>query len=128
MASTGVKTQQFLAKAVGIKLNTDSNSEGLTRGESVFSLQTADTFVEPEPTSGEWIREHIPSGQDVVAYARSLFPFTYWIGRYNLQWLIGDLVAGNSPLGFWDQWLTSASRHHDWRRCGAARDGICPTG
>lgn len=27
-------------------------------------------------------------------YADSLFPFTKWIGSYNLQWFTGDLIAG----------------------------------
>lgn len=99
MASTGVKRGHFLAKVLGIKLNNGASSDDLTRGESILSVQTADSFVEPEPTSAEWIQHLIPSGHDVVAYARSLFPFTYWIGRYNLQWLIGDLVAGRSSLG-----------------------------
>jgi solute carrier family 26 (sodium-independent sulfate anion transporter), member 11 len=108
MASAGVKTGHFLAKVLGIKLNNDLNSDDLARGESVLSAQTADSFIEREPTSGEWIRHLIPGRHDLVGYARSLFPFTYWIGQYNLQWLLGDLVAGNSPIFvFWNQWLTS---------------------
>lgn len=95
MSSTATKAGHFAAKALGIKLQyRDEIQEDLTRGESVFSVQTADTFVEQEPTTGEWVREVIPNGQQMIAYGRSLFPFTYWIGRYNLQWLIGDLVAG----------------------------------
>jgi solute carrier family 26 (sodium-independent sulfate anion transporter), member 11 len=100
MASARVKTGHFLAKVLGIKLNNGLDSDTLTRGESAFSVQTGDTYIEREPTTGEWIQDIIPNGHDLVAYARSLFPFTYWIGRYNLQWLLGDLVAGNSPLLF----------------------------
>jgi solute carrier family 26 (sodium-independent sulfate anion transporter), member 11 len=99
MASARVKTGHFLAKILGIKLNYEGSPDDLTRGESVLSVQTADSFVEREPTSEEWVRHVLPNGHDLVAYARSLFPFTYWIGRYNLQWLIGDLVAGRSSLG-----------------------------
>jgi solute carrier family 26 (sodium-independent sulfate anion transporter), member 11 len=91
-----IKTGHFLAKILGIKLDNGVGSEDLTRGESAFSVQTIDSYMEPEPTSSEWIRGIIPNGHDLVAYARSLFPFTYWIGRYNLQWLLGDLVAGKS--------------------------------
>ncbi len=95
MTSPSAKTGHFLAKALGIKLQyRDEIPDDLTRGESVLSVQTADTFVEEQPTSAEWVRETLPSGHDFVVYARSLFPFTYWIGRYNLQWLMGDLVAG----------------------------------
>lgn len=95
MPTTAEKAGHFLAKALGIKLQyRDEIQEDLTRGESVFSVQSADTFVEQQPTSAEWIREVIPNGHDLITYGRSLFPFTYWIGRYNLQWLLGDLVAG----------------------------------
>jgi sodium-independent sulfate anion transporter 11 len=95
MASARVKIGHFLAKVLGIKLN---NGNDLTRGESVFSVQTVDSFVEPEPTSREWVQDHLPGRHDLVNYTRSLFPFTYWIGRYNLQWFLGDLVAGKSSL------------------------------
>jgi hypothetical protein len=130
MASASVKTGHFLAKVLGIKLNNAPDSDSLTRGESVFSVQSANSYIEREPTSGEWVRDRIPGPHDVVAYARSLFPFTYWIGRYNLQWFLGDMVAGNSPclFVFWNELLTRTQRHHDWRCCGAARDGLCRAG
>lgn len=100
MPSTSTKVGHLLAKVLGIDLNyrDEIPEETLTRGESVLSVQTTDTYVEQQPTSAEWIRETLPSGKDLIAYTRSLFPFTYWIGRYNLQWLAGDLVAGESCL------------------------------
>lgn len=95
MTNERVKTGHILAKVLGIKLQYRKEiPEDLTRGESVFSIQTADTFVEDQPTSAEWVREALPSGHDLVQYCRSLFPFLSWIGRYNLQWFFGDLVAG----------------------------------
>ncbi|CAO1623434.1 unnamed protein product [Parajaminaea phylloscopi] len=33
-------------------------------------------------------------GSRLAAYLDSLFPFTKWIGSYNLQWLVGDVIAG----------------------------------
>ena len=94
MAAT--KVGHGLAKALGIKLNyrDELNNQEILRGESVFSIQTADTFVEEEPRSIEWIQDTLPGPQELVAYCRSLFPFLSWIGSYNLQWLFGDLVAG----------------------------------
>lgn len=93
MAAT--KIGHGLAKVLGIKLDYRNElDDEIRRGESVFSSKTADTYVETEPTSAEWIRETIPSRHEMGVYARSLFPFTHWIGRYNLQWLAGDLVAG----------------------------------
>ncbi|KAE8452139.1 hypothetical protein EG329_001606 [Mollisiaceae sp. DMI_Dod_QoI] len=92
---SATKIGHGLAKVLGIKLNYRNElDEDIHRGESVFSTNTADTYVEEEPTSIEWVRETLPSGPELIVYARSLFPFTHWIGRYNLQWLAGDLVAG----------------------------------
>ncbi|KAG4033457.1 hypothetical protein MFRU_005g04610 [Monilinia fructicola] len=94
MAAT--KIGHGLAKALGIKLNyrDELNSQEILRGESVFSIQTADTFVEEEPTTLEWFQDTLPDRHELAAYVRSLFPFLSWIGCYNLQWLFGDLVAG----------------------------------
>ncbi|KAK6842132.1 hypothetical protein PG987_002992 [Apiospora arundinis] len=84
-----------LAKVLGIKLDApESSRDEVTRGESVFSTQTTDSFVEDQPTSVEWLSELVPTGDEVYAYIKSLFPFLSWIGFYNVQWLLGDLVAG----------------------------------
>ncbi|KAJ5086047.1 hypothetical protein N7532_010818 [Penicillium argentinense] len=93
------KVGNALAKGLGIKVayrDPMGANDPVTRGESTFSVGTVDTYSynEPEPTSVEWIREITPSFKQFVNYLISLFPFLNWIGRYNLQWLIGDLVAG----------------------------------
>ncbi|PYI03657.1 sulfate transporter [Aspergillus sclerotiicarbonarius CBS 121057] len=94
------KVGHGLAKALGIKLPyrdpLGAHADPVTRGESTFSYGTIDTYsyLEPEPTSGEWIREVWPSRRDVAEYFYRLFPFLSWITRYNLQWFYGDLVAG----------------------------------
>ncbi|CAF9908918.1 MAG: Sulfate permease 2 [Alectoria fallacina] len=90
------KVGHGLAKVLGIKLQyrNPTGQEALTRGESVFSVSTADTFVEEEPTSLEWISQVAPTPRTFANWAYHLFPFTHWIGRYNGTWLIGDLVAG----------------------------------
>lgn len=106
MAAT--KVGHALAKVLGIKLQYRNElNEEIRRGESVFSSQTADSYVENEPRSEEWVREVLPSGHDLVQYCRSLFPFLNWIGRYNLQWLAGDLVAG--MYSFSVKWIFSDS-------------------
>lgn len=96
MASTSSKIGHGLAKVLGIDLHyrNETGSDRVTRGESVFSVTSADQYTEQEPTAREWIEEIIPSRQELGDYVYSLFPFIHWIGRYNLQWLIGDLVAG----------------------------------
>ena len=38
--------------------------------------------------------DHLPSPSEFGQYCLDLIPFTRWIHRYNLQWLIGDLIAG----------------------------------
>lgn len=102
MASTTTKIGHGLAKVLGIQLHyrNETGSERVTRGESVFTIDSADTYVEHEPTAREWLHEVIPNGHELAEYFYSLFPFVHWITRYNLQWLIGDLVAGmlNSQL------------------------------
>ncbi|KAF2442254.1 sulfate permease-like protein [Karstenula rhodostoma CBS 690.94] len=96
MASTSTKVTHGLAKVLGIDLHYrhETGSERVTRGESVFSIGSADTYVEQEPTAWEWICDITPNGQSLKRYFISLFPFLRWITRYNTQWLIGDLVAG----------------------------------
>ncbi|EOD48737.1 putative sulfate permease protein [Neofusicoccum parvum UCRNP2] len=92
MASQQVTTG--LAKILGIKLDERETADKLTRGESVFSVSSADNYVEEEPTVKEWFQSVTPSGHDLFNYVKGLFPFLHWIGHYNLQWLYGDLVAG----------------------------------
>lgn len=109
---TATKIGHVLAKGLGIKLQYRDplgSTEPLTRGESVFSTGTADTYVEPEPTSAEWIYEHTPTWHDILNYFISLFPFLTWIGRYNLQWFLGDLVAGKSCANV--NWLLVCGCH-----------------
>lgn len=89
------KVGHGLAKVLGIKLEKHNPpEEQLTRGESAYSVDTADTYYEPEPTTADWFRDLNPGAKGIWAYIYSLFPFTHWIMRYNLQWFIGDLVAG----------------------------------
>jgi solute carrier family 26 (sodium-independent sulfate anion transporter), member 11 len=95
MASTSTKVGHGLAKVLGIRLNErQAENDALTRGESTFTNGSGDTYIEEEPRAIDWIRELIPDPSWYGTYARNLFPFTRWIMRYNLQWLIGDLVAG----------------------------------
>jgi sodium-independent sulfate anion transporter 11 len=92
MASLQSKIGHGLAKGLGIKL--DYRNDAVTRGESTYSVSTADSYVEEEPRTIDWIKDLFPTRKEWLTYLRSLFPFTRWIMRYNTQWLIGDLVAG----------------------------------
>lgn len=87
------KIGHALAKGLGIKVERPvAYQDEVTRGESVFSSD--DTWVEEPPHTLDVFRELVPTGKETVDYIVSLFPFLSWIGRYNAQWLIGDLVAG----------------------------------
>lgn len=90
------KTGHALAKIFGIKLQyRDSDvQDPVRRGESVFSVASADTYVESEPTTADFVREMTPSKQTMINYGKGLFPFVHWAPFYNLQWFYGDLVAG----------------------------------
>ncbi|KAL2863859.1 SLC26/SulP family anion transporter [Aspergillus lucknowensis] len=84
------------AKVLRLKVPGKEQADPVTRGESTFSVGTFETYsyVEPEPTAGEWLAELVPSWEQVGLYFYRLFPFLAWITRYNLQWFIGDMVAG----------------------------------
>lgn len=83
-------------------------------------------YYEHEPTVGDWFRRHTPTAPQVRRYIWSLFPFLHWIGYYNVQWLIGDLVAGEqSPSKIKDvQRLTPLGRNYCWRRGHSTGYGI----
>jgi sodium-independent sulfate anion transporter 11 len=95
MSTSLTKAGHGLARVLGIKLNyRNQEGDGVTRGESTFSVDTAETYVEEEPTTLEWLHEVMPDGHTAANYVRNLFPFTKWILRYNTQWFMGDLIAG----------------------------------
>lgn len=95
MVSSSTRVGHSLAKALRIELDRQAGTnDPLTRGESTYSVSTADTYVEEEPLTIDYIKEVLPTGETAARYVHNLFPFTRWILRYNLQWLLGDLVAG----------------------------------
>ncbi|EOR04736.1 Sulfate permease 2 [Wallemia ichthyophaga EXF-994] len=85
------KIDKFLQK-LGIE-RPEGEHDRVTRGESIAS-NFADPFVEPDPTVGEWFQEKLPNRHEFGQYCLDLLPFLRWVHRYNLQWLIGDLIAG----------------------------------
>lgn len=129
MASTSTKIGHGLAKVLGIDLHyrNETGSDRVTRGESVFTIDSADSYVEHEPTAREWLHEVIPTGRELGEYAASLFPFVHWITRYNVQWLIGDLVAGEYCSSSKCIYLICC-RYYRRCCCGSAIYGICQIG
>lgn len=66
--------------------------------EKAPSITNADLYIEEEPTVGEFLREITPSVHAIGEYFYNLFPFLSWVGKYNLIWFVGDMVAGKSQL------------------------------
>lgn len=56
------------------------------------------TYHEDDPSVAEWFRDLIPSSAGVAEYVSELFPSAHWVRRYNVQWLIGDLIAGKPSI------------------------------
>ena len=83
-----------LAWIFQVDTNNPAKADPVSRGESVFSVQSADSYVEEEPTVGQWFAQFAPTGKGTARYFRNLFPIINWMPYYNLQWLAGDLVAG----------------------------------
>lgn len=52
---------------------------------------------EADPTVLNWLKDVCPSRSQSLHYLIQLFPFLNWIKYYNLQWLVGDLIAGIHP-------------------------------
>lgn len=86
-------TRSAIAKAFGVHQDPNDRSRKGDMGENVAPVGV-EPFAECEPTVDVWLRNQVPTKQDMIDYPKSLFPFIYWLPNYNLQWLIGDLVAG----------------------------------
>ena len=114
-----------LAKVLGIKVD-EVKADPVTRGESVFSVNSADTYVEDEPTIWEWFAEYKPTRRAAGLYVYNLFPFIHWIGRYNLQWLYGDLVAGEHHCAFFRaSTKLILNRYYRWCCRRSPGHGLC---
>lgn len=50
--------------------------------------------LEVEPDVGQVIKELVPSQNGAINYIKGLFPFIQWMPRYNLQWFLGNGIAG----------------------------------
>ena len=64
-------------KILGIKpeKQPESRQDRVTRGESIISnYSETRAYLEDEPTSLGWIKEHTPGTADVVQYVRDFFP------------------------------------------------------
>lgn len=101
MGTTRTKIGHGLAKFFNIKLQPNEPYVDEVPGEdsvvSGGSGYPTDTFVEEPVHVSDWFQSIAPTKKGAYNYVYSLFPFLHWIGRYNLIWLAGDLVAGQFP-------------------------------
>lgn len=89
-------------------------------------LDPIDIYLEDEPSVLEWFKELVPSARGTKQYVRGLFPPVAWLKRYNVQWLLGDMVAGSEWLYSYDGLMMANShRNHYWSGCCTSGYGIC---
>jgi sodium-independent sulfate anion transporter 11 len=86
------------AKLLGIKLDYRDEPDTVSAADSTSSFEKFDDYVEEEPHAKEWFVKIVPTKASILHYIRTLFPFWNWIFHYNLQWFLGDLVAGKVHL------------------------------
>lgn len=82
-------------KVLGIDVNERYSKQPSDLDKRAYDiLSPADIYLEEEPTVLEWFKYWAPTTEGAVHYITSLFPFTSWIWRYCIRWLVGDLIAG----------------------------------
>lgn len=93
MAGNTKRAGRLVARSLGIDVDYRQEPEDTFRS-AAKSISSVDTFVENEPTAAEWLAQYRPTAGGAKRYLRSLFPFWSWIFHYNLQWMLGDVIAG----------------------------------
>ena len=118
--STAAKFGHAVAGFLGIQLETDPTSS------SVYEVSNAAIYLEQEPTVLEWIRDQVPSWSEVLQYFLSLFPFLRWISHYNVQWFLGDLIAGTyiTCAQLTLDGANTLQRYHGWCCSRSTRYGV----
>lgn len=93
---SGSKLRAFLSSTTTKVLPTLSpdRSKQTASFEQIARETICESFLEEDPSVAEWFRDLVPSSQGVAEYVSELFPCRKWLGRYNVQWLMGDAVAG----------------------------------
>src|ERR1700760_3674195 len=65
-----------------------------TQDSYFATLDTNSGYLEPEPTVLGFLKKRKPTKQGVLQYIVDTFPCSKWVCNYNLQWLMGDIIAG----------------------------------
>jgi sodium-independent sulfate anion transporter 11 len=97
---SGSKIKTYLSK----KATTALGISSVDRSRKIVSLEQIaretinQTYHEDDPSVAEWFRGLVPSSAGVAEYVSELFPSAQWVRRYNVHWLMGDVIAGMSKL------------------------------
>src|ERR1700761_6029762 len=71
------------------------DQEKRERQDTYFAtLHSNSEYLESEPTVLGWLQSKAPNKKRTVKYITDTFPCLKWIPKYNLQWFLGDLIAG----------------------------------
>ncbi|KAF2029684.1 sulfate permease-like protein [Setomelanomma holmii] len=93
---SGSKIRIFLSekatKALGI--SSDERRKKTASLEQIARETINQTYHEDHPSVAEWFRGLVPSSAGVAEYVAELFPSAQWVRRYNLHWVMGDVIAG----------------------------------
>jgi hypothetical protein len=87
------RTKRFVSKLPVVGQRQADEARRIAQDEYFTSLSN-DTYLDKEPTVGGYFKSIAPSKLDVLHYVADTFPCSKWMFSYNLQWFLGDLVAG----------------------------------
>ena len=98
--------------------------------DSWFSENHGDEYFDSEPTVWEWVKGQAPSKLAVLYYIADTFPCSKWLFNYNLQWFLGDLVAGITVGAVCIPQVSNALQLPTmlWANDMSQGHGICQTG
>jgi sodium-independent sulfate anion transporter 11 len=75
----------YLSHKAGTYFNASAQER---RNQTAFLEQIA------RETINQTYRDLVPSSAGVAEYVSDLFPSAQWVRRYNMHWLMGDVIAG----------------------------------
>jgi sodium-independent sulfate anion transporter 11 len=87
------KVREFLMTRV-LGDDSEGRRKNTASMEQLARETIGQTYLEEDPSVAEWFRGLVPSSHGVTEYVNELFPSAQWIRRYNLHWLLGDVIAG----------------------------------
>ena len=87
------RVKRVISKLPVIGQRQEDAARRIARDEWFASLND-ESYLEKEPTVGGYFKSVTPSRLDVLNYISDTFPCSKWLFNYNLQWFLGDLVAG----------------------------------